>query len=141
MSVYIVEDSTLHRVLTYLNTDRDADWSFRRHLGPLGYSRDQADDLHRLCGDLHLLNCDAVDNRYGHGTAAQDTADTATLPRFRVALCSRLQAYKALKCLLYQCSEGDVPTRPLYQAMRAIGHDLADTIVAGLPDYDKAQWG
>ena len=49
-------------------------------------------------------------------------------------------SYKAVRSLLYQCSEGDVPDRPLFSELQRAAGEIAGEIVRSLPDYDKAPW-
>lgn len=53
----------------------------------------------------------------------------------------RIRAHKALKCLIYQCSEGDVTETPGYAEMERLAADNAEAIVNELPEYKSAEWG
>ena len=46
-----------------------------------------------------------------------------------------------MSCLLYQCSEGKVPNRRLYDELNRAAGELAQAIVQDLPEYEKASWG
>lgn len=48
---------------------------------------------------------------------------------------------KALQCLQYQCSEGNVPDTDLFREMEAAIGTVACHIVSMLPEYDAAPWG
>lgn len=48
--------------------------------------------------------------------------------------------YRALQCLLYQCTEGACDTDPLYQELQTMAHELAHAIVCDLPEYQRAPW-
>lgn len=48
---------------------------------------------------------------------------------------------KALKCLAYQCAEGDVTETPLFKELEAAAGSVAVEIVHRLPAYDAAEWG
>jgi len=52
-----------------------------------------------------------------------------------------MQLYKDLACLIYQCTEGDIPSDPLYKQLKDYYNDLAHTIIHRLPDFEKAEWG
>lgn len=136
MSAFIVQDKTVNRIVTFLNSDarNDSGRDFRR----LGYDLSQVEDLERLARDLHLLNCDAVDDRYGKGTAASDVPCAFTF-HFENGV-DRFQILKSASCPRYQCSEGDVPERPLYKALEGFIASLSYDIISDLPQYDKAQW-
>lgn len=48
---------------------------------------------------------------------------------------------KALRCLRYQCSGGDVGETPLFAELaNAIGA-VCEHIVASMPEYERAAWG
>lgn len=48
---------------------------------------------------------------------------------------------KALKCLAYQCAEGDVPETALFKELEAAAGEIAIEIVRRMPAYDNAAWG
>lgn len=50
-------------------------------------------------------------------------------------------AHKAITCLLYQCSEGNVVQSPLYRELLTLRDTLANQIVADMPEWEKAPWG
>ena len=98
-------------------------------------------DGHRKLGEaMFQLNVDAVNARYGEGEAAKfRPLNYQYLPSF--AFVSRVGVYKALTCWLYQCSEGDVPQRPLFRFFdEQVRPALADTIISDLPEYERADW-
>lgn len=135
MSAFIVDDSTINRLVTFLNSDRTG--TIRYHFDRLGYG---CGDEQRLASDLFLMNCDSVDARYGKGTAAQDTEDMADEFRFSFAPCTAVRAYKDAQCLLYQCSEGDIDERPLYKALERTVGAIAHSIICEFPEYKSASW-
>jgi hypothetical protein len=128
VSAYVVDDRTIHRIVTRL--------SFREALDLAAAAGTRADDA-ALGRALFDLNVRAVDARYGAGEAA--TFRDLDY-RHRPELCSDVQALKSLRCLLYQCSEGDVPETPLYKALDELSHAWALEIVEALPAWAAAQW-
>lgn len=138
MSAFIVSDNTINRIVSHLNMrQRDYNHIFDNNGYPLGVT----EYLQQLASDLHLMNCDAVDARYGHGTAAQDEADVKTDFKFQFTQPeSPLRIYKALQCYLYQCSEGDIDQRRLYKMMQRLKTEMADNIIRQLPGYEDAPW-
>jgi hypothetical protein len=52
-----------------------------------------------------------------------------------------IPAYKATKCLLYQCSEGDVEETPLFKALEAFCTALAKDYSESSTGYLAAKWG
>jgi hypothetical protein len=66
------------------------------------------------------------------------------LPQFvfeKWADAAPVEQFKAMCCLLYQCSEGKVPNTPLYGELNRAAGELAQRIVEDLPEYYKASWG
>ena len=83
------------------------------------------------------MNRRALSARYGCG-------DHLRRPEFvseKWADATPVEQFKAITCLLYQCSEGDVPNSPIYGELNRAAGELAQRIVQDLPEYDKASWG
>jgi hypothetical protein len=54
----------------------------------------------------------------------------------------RADASKALHCVIYQCSEGDIPRESvLYQRMKRRAAAADSWIVSQLPEWKAAEWG
>ena len=137
MSAFIVAPKCINSIVTYLNSHV---WSFRWLERDLGFNVAEGDDLRRLAEAFYRLNCAAVDQRYGNGTAAKDKSKAPAF-EFWMTIRRPVEVYKAACCLRYQCSEGSVPEQPLFQALDYIIAAIADKIIKGLPEYDKAPWG
>jgi hypothetical protein len=129
MSAFIISDETMNRAVNAIR--ESGNW-------PISITRgdfDTPDGLTVLGVQLFGLNDDAVSQRY------QDERDPEPMPyRYRPSRCSAAAHLKALQCLIYQCSEGDVPSRPIYKALRNAEHALMNKIIRSLPDYQKAEW-
>ena len=82
---------------------------------------------------LRDVNVDAVNQRYNEHEQPGDY-------EHHWKLCSTAQAYKALRCFLYQCSEGNIPERALYKALHQAAYAMAHEIVSHLDAYEKADW-
>jgi len=52
-----------------------------------------------------------------------------------------IPALKATQCLLYQCSEGDVPEHPLFKALEEFIARLAKDYSESSTEYLAAKWG
>lgn len=134
MSAYIVDDATINRVVGFL-----AKTDSRREI-----ARDLDCDLAtregraKLAEAMFALNIQAIEARYGEGQATDFRAlDFA----YRAERTSAIQAYKSLRCWLYQCSEGEISeTSLLYAVMERASDGLAHEIVAELPAYQDAAW-
>lgn len=56
--------------------------------------------------------------------------------------CSKMQLLKSLQCLMYQCSEGDIPESSLlYKRMEEAENRLMQEIIDELPEWKTAKWG
>jgi hypothetical protein len=53
---------------------------------------------------------------------------------------NKARMYKALKSYLYQCGEGDIPERPLYQQLELLKQRIGDEIISDLQEYKAAKW-
>jgi hypothetical protein len=76
--------------------------------------------------------------------ARYECSDRFPLPQFvfaKWADAAPVEQFKAMCCLLYQCSEGKVPNTPLYHELKRAAGELAQRIVQELPEYEKASWG
>ncbi len=140
MSAFMVEDTTINRVVTWLTrevtTNRfTLDWLAREY--DIDLTSDKWDE--KLAQAMFQLNCDGVIARYGEGEAEKFRPLNFTYkPEIYLSL---VQVLKSLQCWLYQCSEGDVPETKLYQFFEEVSHHVALKIVMDLPAYDKATWG
>lgn len=137
MSAFIVEPLTINETISYLNVHAD---HFRHVFRDSGYDLSQYDDLVRLAGDLHDLNCAAVQCRYGQPMPSRDDQGRS-LHRFTItAPPTAVQAYKSTYCLRYQCAEGDVKERPLFKLLTELHHAMAHRLVCETPEYQRASW-
>lgn len=140
MSAYIVPQSLINRIASFLNSREDKYRHLQHCEGLPVYHLSQTDDLDRLVSDLYLMNCDAVDQRYKKGTAAQDNEGIPAIQFEFVPIGNAVQVYKSMECLKYQCHEGDIPQRPLYRWLSAVLNVTGHNIIAALPEYDAAEW-
>lgn len=147
MSAYIVNEETMDVIINHLyftatrNQGR-AEYCYR---GITELKPDTEEEAQALGDALYQLNLDAVMQRYSVctiddlpgpiGWKPGQWKFTHTIPPPAV------RAYKAMQCLLYQCSEGDVPEQMLYRRLEETKRDLAEKIVDSLPQYEAAPWG
>ena len=147
MSCYIVEDKTINRVITRLNDEVNntvnpfisPSW-LNKHFSEQGFEikGDETKDntgevLERLAIAMAALNVMSVDQRYKE-------TNVLTLIRYQQERCSLIQAYKSLRCYLYQPCEGEAAEQPLYKLLNWLSNEWAREIVGSLPEYDKAEW-
>jgi len=151
MSCFIVSNESLNRIV---QAARALDCKHRyEYLGKafeeLKY--DLITDAERLGQDLFDMNVDAFCERYPatednspHRTRyPEDIGEFEYYPVMPAPLNREplIQAHKSASCLLYQCSEGDVPERPLFKALEAFVQRLADEFITIDPRWEEALWG
>lgn len=129
MSAFIVSPATMHRAVAAMDAGRNQ----------------CCEALDLLGRQLYALNAEAVRQRYG------DRADLSPLPEeycWKITFWTlkeselqyKMRLYKALRCLIYQCGEGNVPETMLYKAMEERAHMMADEIIGLLPEWKAATW-
>jgi hypothetical protein len=117
MSAFVVNNMTIHRCLYGLVYAKLA----------RGYSPS-------LGQKLLDLNVRAVNARYNEKDVAPKFEDMGEMD------VSKMSAVKALHCLRYQCSEGDVPKDPLFKKISRAIEILSEDIVCNLPEWSKVPW-
>lgn len=154
MSAFVVSPHTMDRALCGLfATDRDTR-SIVHVFADIPLASADASEIGRR---LYWMNIDAVQQCYPDTLAdpanMPGPAGAARLSHTYVAfqcywrpcvgdrgLDRLVDAYKAMQCLRYQCSEGNVPGTPLYAELtRAMGL-IAERIVSTLPAFEAAKW-
>lgn len=86
---------------------------------------------------LHGLNNMALNARYRNAPQWDYGYEfTMTIPS-----ANPIKLYKAIGCLLYQCSEGDVPETRLYKFLDHMHDALAHDIARDTEAYREAGWG
>ena len=137
MSAFVCEDRTFNIIVTYLAMESDG--FNRRKLEELGFKFDTADDRQKIAANLFQLNVLAVGQRYGKGKACEfRTLEYRFQFDYRT---TQVEVYKAMHCLIYQCSEGAVIQMPLFAVLKEITASVGHDIISKLPEYDKATWG
>jgi hypothetical protein len=130
MSAFIVDNSVVDRALCLWAWD---ECHQSQNLG--------CEELDKLGREMLRLNVRAVDRRYG----TNESPDWETWIEgyyFPLKRVSRIDALKALQCLIYQCSEGeDLQESAVYRQMKEREVFALREIVRALPEYDAAQWG
>ncbi len=124
MSAFIVSDGTMDLVVSAIL--KLGAWE-----GILTASPTAGDEIG---AKLYAMNHEAVRQRYGCPEPR---------PKYRwqpAGYHSPVRWYKAVQCLSYQCSEGNVPETPLYAELEQIEHELAGEIIRELPAYKAAPW-
>lgn len=129
MSAYIVDSRTIDRVLFPLFNDSDNRFFYiKKSVGlyrPLDFT---------IFGrKLLALNTEAVNQRYSE-------INSINHYEFESIFVSKIQSYKSLQCLIYQCTEGSVPHRRLYKFLKAYSDALGYFIISSLSEYNDSEW-
>jgi hypothetical protein len=127
MSAFIVEKSTIDAIVTHVSLNRD---DRERILTWFGVKAE--DELGQA---LWSLNVDAFNARYPKDGAQYQSY------QYGFKHVRPVHAYKALECLIYQCSEGNVPETATYKNLERLLALIGNRIISSLPEYDAARWG
>jgi hypothetical protein len=138
MSAYVVDDSTINKIVSFLNA-KAMGYDGRHRYKIEGYDLSKEDDCERLANDMFALNVAGVNARYGEGEAAK-FRPLNFIYRFQIPQ-PVIPTLVALECFLYQCAEGDIVNHPLYLALRRLESAMCQAIVHALPEYSRASWG
>jgi hypothetical protein len=109
------------------------------------YHRDHgmlyATSMDTLGKELWELNRDAVCTRYNDVAAETDGYEAKIAAyKYKTTFPTLIQMLKSLQCLIYQCSEGNVPERETYKALERVADLIKDRIISDLPVYKAAKW-
>lgn len=127
MSSFIVSESCMHMVAYAVFEARG-----------VSETRSSGEAITQIGRELFALNEAAFGARY----PGDDSASySATYQFVRGLPPARVAAYKALRCFLYQCSEGNVPESPLFKEVDDVAAILAARIIQSLPEYNASAWG
>jgi hypothetical protein len=137
MSAFLVPPECINSIVTYLHRQN---LRFQWLVEEVACDVAVPDQLQRLADSLFVLNCEAIRQRYGEGAITNDLADRDPF-EFRIVTRDPIDVFKAVNCLIYQCSEGSVPEQKLYKVLDRIGAQIAEQVVRTLPEYDAAPWG
>jgi hypothetical protein len=122
MSAYVCSNATINTVVTYLCYS-NLEW-----LRQLFYDATSRDgDFGFTVGKaLFDLNVNAVEQHYGKGEAKNFRELNYA---YRAVKTSLVKVYDAVKELMYQCCEGDLPETELYKLLVATKAAVADDII------------
>jgi hypothetical protein len=105
---------------------------------------DAATDLGR---QLYELNLSAMMARYDEPGADPDFFESYSYREPAQGL-GIPESYKALRCFLYQCSEGDVPEHPMFKQLTRVAETMGEVYLAlnsqcidDTQAYQIAPWG
>jgi hypothetical protein len=151
MSAYIIPADQMNRIASFLaygciGQHHRAVEIAEDHFGqssnlPSRFNLSDDSEVKRLAECLYWLNRAAVSQRYSCPELAKPALEYRAWLEDGPITETPVQAYKSLRCLIYQCSEGDIPETPLYKALVNYAAAIAAYIVCSTPEYDEAAWG
>lgn len=135
MSAFIVGVKTINRVITFVaSSAKEVPVATNRlfeSAGALNY------DYVALGRALWALNTKAVNIRYGEKN--KTAKEYRYNPQYDVAT-NPIQGFKSLGCLIYQCTEGEIPNTKLFKALYNFRSQYALHYVQSLKAYENAEW-
>ena len=137
MSAFIVSDKTMARVVNAVVKKTNGYEAGHFYLfGTVPMEAGKPDSLSKLGTALYQMNADAVNQRYGDTDKGPVYHHRNIWPES-----NSYQDLKAVHCLLYQASEGNVPeTSDLFKALEQMAGDMAYDIVSQDHRFDAAEW-
>jgi hypothetical protein len=148
MSAFVIDSATMHKVINALCTQLRYQREDRTIAGlPVNEARNWT-----LIGrKLFAMNIEAVTQRYpdckgnpGNMPGGDiDAAEQYNFPGIPAMpeIKDKAECLKALACLLYQSSEGNVSETALYKEIDAYEKTLGMAIINEMPEYQAAKWG
>lgn len=144
MSAYITGDETINKILGFIKADCEKNSYIYRPLENKGLGwKDGGHHRDAACAlgsEMRNLNIQAFCARY-EGEILETLLANDNYQYGDKLRPSRIQAFKSLRCWLYQCSEGDVPETDLFKAFDEVSKNMASHIVSRTPEFDAAVWG
>lgn len=147
MSAFMVTDETINRVVNWLEQEVYKSSCLREQAEKaLSIPASSVGWAETVGKAMFQLNVDGVEERYGVGEAKSlRELDYTYVPMYFTTFYNhnaKIQVLKSMQCWLYQCMEGEVVDKPLYQLFRdVIEPHLMSSIITDLPEYDDAKWG
>ena len=140
MSAFMVADETINRVIAWLSWEISRSrWLKIKVEDALQIDTSKHNWEETLGHAMFELNITGVNDRYGENKARKFRALNY---RYTPLHGSKIQVLKSLQCWLYQCMEGEVIKKPLYQFFDTVVEPhLMNSIISDLPEYKRAKWG
>ena len=144
MSAFICKERTFKDISGGFKTfENSRFWSTRAAISEfMEYIKgtNQEEDIYDMAiSHLYSLNVRAVNQRYGRNI--DDVLNSEDLIKFSEYLpISAIRFLKALECLHYQMSEGDVVNQAGYFLIEKLICAVAKDIIHTSDEYEKAKW-
>ena len=136
MSAYIVSRECMRNIIYNLYWGHEFK-SMYSILERNGYRIDE--DFDRLACELYEMNREAVKQRYNE----PEDSDYIKIPddfNWDGGKIDKYQCLKSIRCLRYQCSEGNVPETKLYRFLDELISCWSSYVIEQLPEYSSAIW-
>lgn len=136
MSSFIVSKECMQDIIYNLYWNHEFN-EWYRVLKNHGYT--ESKDFDRLYQEFYIMNRNAVIQRYNE----KEDSEYIKLPEninWDGGKQDKLQALKSMKCLRYQCSEGNVPESKTFKLLEEIINAWEDYIIEKIPEYEIARW-
>ncbi len=135
MSAFICSDNTINSITAGMNNK-----FYKEHVKLPESLKELTPE--QIGEKLFELNLAGVYARYDDDGGGLVTTESGVETRYRYTMVPsprKIQLLKSLRCLVYQCAEGDIPeTSQLYKELELYSLELAYYIVRDLPEYDEA---
>src|SRR5215218_6639885 len=135
MSAFLVDKKTINKILTQLDADvrRASTWAEKEVEPKLGIDCNDPQWKTKLGERMFDLNQLSLEYRYGD-------QKKELIYKFQTVPCTKVQAFKALQCWLYQCTEGNIPEdSKLYDFFETVMvPEWAEFIAMQTQEYDNA---
>ncbi len=92
-----------------------------------------------LVNSFQVINIKALRERYKKPESMYSFSNRVAKPSLSDYI-DRYQLLKALKCLKYQCSEGDIPETEEYKSLSNYIDIITDNIISESDKYQRAEW-
>ena len=133
MSAFFVSIGTMNKVLDGIMNIRNRIYSSH---GRFDVAQGRAADLDKLGQDLFMMNLRALNARYNDDVP--EGVEYTYPMRFMATPLEH--SLRACECLMYQCSEGNVPDEPLFKNLKAFAEELRSAIIDRSAIYQAAPW-
>ncbi|MDP8218435.1 MAG: hypothetical protein P9M03_06895, partial [Candidatus Theseobacter exili] len=139
---YIVENRTINTIVSYCYLKSIGDEWNAREISDLFKIDTTEDGSDAQLGQYLLdMNIAAIQEKYPDEDPAsfRDLDYVYEFDADRIT--NEYAVYAAIKCLLYQCSEGDIVKSELYEAIEGLLNFVARQIIEVSKQYQDVTWG
>jgi len=151
MSAYVVDNETINSILAGIDASLAHGDGLHRPEGPPLVElpeelQERTAALKKWGGRLRRMNEDAVLARYPDDSRESIPGpidEAGKLLPYQYKPCTAppvISLVKAISCYLYECSEGNIASHALFQALETWERDLCEWIVKSSPEYEMAKW-